>query len=103
MVARTWRGWTAQDRADAYAEYIERTGMAEYASTPGNLAAYLLRRDLDDGRTEWVTFSLWESMDAVREFAGDEPDRAVFYPEDDDFLVERETTVSHFEVAAAPR
>ena len=101
MVARTWRGWTAQDRADAYAEYIERTGMAEYASTPGNLVAYLLRRDLDDGRTEFVTFTLWESMEAVRRFAGDEPDRAVFYPEDDDFLVDRETTVSHFEVAAA--
>jgi heme-degrading monooxygenase HmoA len=56
-------------------------------------------RDLDGGRTEVVTMSFWESMDAVRRFAGDDPERAVYYPEDDDFLVgEREQTVQHFRV-----
>ena len=99
MIARTWRGWTARDRADEYVEYLEGTGMAEYAATPGNLDAYLLRRDLDDGRTEFLAVSLWTSMEAVRRFAGDQPERAVFYPEDDRFLVDRETTVHHFEVA----
>jgi heme-degrading monooxygenase HmoA len=99
MIVRIWRGWTAQDSADAYVEYMEGTGMAEYAATPGNLDAYMLRRDLDDGRTEFVTVTLWTSMEAVRRFAGDQPERAVFYPEDDRFLVDREVTVTHFEVA----
>ena len=100
MIARIWRGWTAQSSADAYVEYMERTGMAEYVATPGNLDAYMLRRDLDDGRTEFVMVTLWASMEAVRRFAGDQPERAVFYPEDDQFLVDREVTVRHFEVAA---
>jgi hypothetical protein len=42
---------------------------------------------------------LWESEEAIRRFAGGEIDRAVFYPEDERFLVEREERVSHFEVA----
>src|SRR5438067_8221545 len=98
MIARMWRGWVrAEDRA-AYVDYIERTGMAEYRSTPGNRGAWMLARDLDDGRTEIVTFSMWESADAIRGFAGDDIERAVFYPQDDRYLVDRETTVSHFEV-----
>lgn len=80
--------------------YIDRTGMTAYAETPRNLGAYMLTRDLGDGRTEVVTLSLWTSLEAVKAFAGPESDRAVFYPEDDRFLIERETTVTHFEVAA---
>jgi len=46
--------------------------------------------------------TMWESMDAVRAFAGDDPERAVYYPEDDEYLLEREPTVSHYEVLEAP-
>jgi heme-degrading monooxygenase HmoA len=99
MIARIWRGWTAQDQADEYVDYMKATGAAEYVATPGNLDAYMLRRDLGDGRTEFVMVTLWTSMAAVRRFAGDRPERAVFYPEDDRFLVDREVTVDHFEVA----
>ena len=100
MIARMWRGWVrTEDRAD-YVAYIEATGMTEYRSTPGNHGAWMLARDLEDHRTEIVTFSLWASRDAIRNFAGDDIERAVFYPEDDRFLVDRETTVTHFEVVA---
>jgi heme-degrading monooxygenase HmoA len=88
----------ATERADEYMKFIEVTGLSEYAETPGNLGAHLLRRDLGDGRTEVVTLSFWESMDAVRRFAGDDPERAVLYPGDEDFLLEPETTIAHFEV-----
>jgi hypothetical protein len=56
----------------------------------------LARRD-DGDRTEFVTMSLWESQDAIRAFAGDNIEVA-FFPDDDRFLVDRETTVTHFEV-----
>jgi len=99
VIARRWRGWIATERTQEYVAYLDKTGLTEYAETPGNLGAYCLTRDLDDGRTEIVTLSFWESMDAVRRFAGDDVERAVYYPEDDDFLVgEREQTVEHFEV-----
>lgn len=100
MICRQWRGWVATPDTEAYVRYIDETGMAAYAATPGNLGAYMLTRDLGDGRTEVVTISFWTSMEAVRAFAGADPERAVFYPEDDRFLVDRETTVSHFDVAA---
>ena len=99
MIARTWRGVTATARADAYADYLRETGLAAYRATPGNIAALLLRRALDGDRTEFVTFTLWESMTSIRQFAGDEPERAVFYPEDDDYLLERDLAVTHHEVA----
>lgn len=100
MIARIWRGWVRTEDRAAYVEYIERTGMAEYRGTPGNQGAWMLARDLGDGRTEIVTLSFWASRDAIRGFAGDDIERAVFYPEDERYLVDRETTVTHFEVVA---
>jgi heme-degrading monooxygenase HmoA len=98
MIARIWRGRVRSEDRAAYVDYIERTGMAEYRSTPGNQGAWMLARDLGDHRTEIVTLSFWSSRDAIRGFAGDDIERAVFYPEDDRYLVDRETTVTHYEV-----
>jgi len=99
VIARTWRGWTRREDADEYATYIEETGMRAYRETPGNRGAWMLRRDEGD-RTEFVTLSYWDSLDAVRAFAGDDVERAVFYLEDDRFLVDRETRVLHYEIVS---
>jgi heme-degrading monooxygenase HmoA len=97
MIARTWRGAVRREDADAYADYMQSTGVAGYAATAGNRGVWMLRRDLGD-LTEFVMFTLWDSMDSVRRFAGDDPETAVFYPEDDRFLVERDLRSNHFEV-----
>ena len=97
VIARTWRGWTRREDAEAYAAYIEETGIREYRATPGNRGAWILRRN-DGERTEFVTLSFWDSLDAVKGFAGDDVERAVFYPGDDRFLVDREVTVRHWDV-----
>jgi heme-degrading monooxygenase HmoA len=62
------------------------------------MIARMLRRD-EGERTEFVMFTLWESLDAIRAFAGDDVEAAVYYPEDDRYLVEREPRVKHYEVA----
>ena len=98
MIGRIWRGWVRTEDRAAYVDYIERTGLAEYRGTPGNEGAWMLARDHDDGTTEVVTFSFWTSREAIRGFAGDDIGQAVFYPEDDRYLVDRETTVTHYEV-----
>lgn len=98
MIARIWRGVVRRSDADGYADYIHGTGFVEYGDTEGNRGAWVLRRDMGD-RTESVTFSLWESYESIRAFAGDDIEAAVFYPEDDRFLVEREDRVAHYEVA----
>ena len=78
-------------------DYVRETGIEHYRSTTGNLGAWILHRPIGD-RTEILTFSLWEDIDAVRAFAGDDPSHAVYYPEDDRFLVERSDTVDHYDV-----
>jgi heme-degrading monooxygenase HmoA len=97
VIARIWRGAVRTDDAAEYIEYIRRTGIEHYRSTAGNLGAWILHRAVD-GATEIVTLSLWESMASVRSFAGDDPSQAVYYPEDDRFLIERGPTVEHYEV-----
>ena len=97
MIARIWHGAVAQSDSDAYAQYMQNTGVAGYISVPGNRGVWMLRRDVDD-KTEFVMFTLWESMEAIEAFAGQDPEQAVFYPEDERYLVERDEVVSHFEV-----
>ena len=97
MIARIWKGAVRGADGDAYAAYIRETGVAGYEATPGNRGVWMLRRDIGE-LTEFVMFTLWESLEAIREFAGEDVERAVYYPEDDRFLVERSSTVDHYEV-----
>jgi len=97
MIARVWRGSTRAEDADAYAAYVEETGMKGVRALPGNRGTLVLRR-VHDGHAEFETILLFDSLDDIRAFAGDNIDAAVFFPEDDRYLVEREPTVRHFEV-----
>jgi heme-degrading monooxygenase HmoA len=97
MIARSWRGATTADDAEAYVRYLEKTGFRAFRETPGNLGALGLRR-IVDGKAEFVVLSFWKSEDVIRNFAGDDISRAVFYPEDDRYLVERDSHVDHFQV-----
>jgi heme-degrading monooxygenase HmoA len=97
-ILRSWTGWVRTSDRAAYAEYLERTGLTAYRATPGNRGAYALMRDLGDGRTEVRTISFWRSRSDIVAFAGEDIAVAVFYPEDDEFLIDRETTVTHFDV-----
>ncbi|MBE2317157.1 hypothetical protein DVA67_014340 [Solirubrobacter sp. CPCC 204708] len=102
MIARTWRGAVKTADAEAYAAYIDETGMKAYAATPGNQGAYMLTRELGE-LTEFVTLSFWDSVDSIRAFAGENYETAVFYPQDDRYLVERDETCTHREVASMAR
>jgi heme-degrading monooxygenase HmoA len=101
MIARIWRGAVRREDADAYAAYIGETGLADYTATAGNRGAWMLRRD-DGALTEFVMFTLWDSLEAIRGFAGEQIETAVYYPEDDRYLVERDLAVKHYEVADGP-
>jgi heme-degrading monooxygenase HmoA len=96
-IARIWRGWTRRDDAAAYTEHVRATGFGSYLATPGNRGAFVLRRDEGD-RTEFLSLSLWDSLDAVRRFDGEPLDPEVICPEDERYLVDREPTVTHFDV-----
>lgn len=100
MIARLWRGETRAEDADAYLAYLQETGLPAYVATPGNRGVRVLRR-LRGDRAEFLLVSSWDSLDAIRAFAGPDVETAVYYPEDDAFLLGREPTVAHFEVVWA--
>ena len=101
MIARIWRGVTREADKDTYFEYLRKTGLKEYASIPGNRGVWVLRR-VHDGKCEFTLMSLWDSLDAIKAFAGSDYEQAVFYPEDEKFLIERGPRVMHYEVLAHP-
>jgi len=99
-VARIWKGRTLESKADEYEAYLNQSGISKIRATPGNLGAYVLRRT-SDGKTEFVVISLWESLDAVRRFAGPDYQKAVILPKDRQYLLEVEPNVVHYEIARA--
>ena len=99
MIARIWRGAVAKADGDEYEQYIDDTGFSAYGKTPGNRGAWMLRRDKGE-LTEFVTYSLWESIDAVKAFAGEDYETAVYYPEDERYLVEHDDVCRHYEVVS---
>jgi len=98
MLARLWHGRVPSAKADTYEAYLNRTGVPDYVATSGNRGAWVLRRTEGDV-THFLLITLWESEAAIEAFAGVPIDRARYYPEDDDFLLEREPTVTHYVVA----
>lgn len=97
MIARAWHGMTRATDADRYAALIRSTGLRDYAMTPGNRGAYILRR-IEGDRAHFLVVSLWESYDDIRRFAGPDVEKAHYYPEDKEFLLEFEPTVTHYEI-----
>ncbi len=95
MIARIWTGATLEGDAAAYQGYMERVALPGYAEVQGNRLVLMLRRDRDDSRTEFTMITLWDGIDAIKSFTGPDADTAVFYPEDDRFLVERDEIARH--------
>jgi len=101
MIARIWHGVTEAKKSEEYLDYLNETGVPDYRATQGNRGAYVLRRTEGD-RTHFLTLSFWNSIDDVKRFAGPEPDTAKYYPADEQFLLDFEPTVEHYEVAVGP-
>lgn len=101
MISRLWRGWTTFDNADAYEELLRTRILPGIHRVDGYKGAYLLRRDVEGG-VEFATLTLWESMDAVREFAGEHYEVAVVPPEARELLSKFDQTSKHYETIIEP-
>lgn len=98
MIVRTWSGWTHRDDTEAYERYMHKSALPGYSAIEGNRGVLMVNRPDEGDRTEFLMITLWDSMQSVQAFTGPEPSRAVFYPEDDHYLVDRQLTVKHYEV-----
>jgi heme-degrading monooxygenase HmoA len=97
MIARIWRGVTGLADKYTYYDYLLKTGLAEYKETKGNRGLRVLRRVYDD-KVEFLLITLWDSWEAIKSFAGQDYEKAVYYPEDKKFLLELDPRVTHYEV-----
>lgn len=101
MVVRAWRGYGAVADAQAYPKHLLQSVRPKLERLAGFRGLYLLRRR-DPEEIEFLVLTLWDSMDAVHAFAGEQPELAVVEPEARAALVRFDRTVQHYEVVAAP-
>jgi heme-degrading monooxygenase HmoA len=97
VIARIWHGVTPAEKSDEYLAFLQQRALPDYRGTPGNIAAYILRRT-EGEITHFTTLTYWSSLQAIEAFAGTDIARAKYYPEDAAFLLEFEPTVQHSEL-----
>ena len=92
-----WHGRVPTAKAAAYREFTNGRAIPDYRSVPGNISVHVLERAEGDV-THFVTLTFWESLDAIHAFAGADLEKAKYYPEDAEFLLEFESHAVHYEV-----
>jgi heme-degrading monooxygenase HmoA len=95
VVARWWRGITNPENADAYEQLLRTKVLPGIHRIAGYRGAHLFRRPIADG-VEFATMTLWDSMDAVRAFAGSEHATAVVPEEARRLLRSWDQTAVHY-------
>ena len=100
MITRIWKGKTELGKADEYEAFLRRTAYSDYGEIDGNQGWLLLRSDAQDS-TEFVFVSFWSSRDALIAYAGPEPEKPKYYPEDKAALIDRPDRVDHYRTVDA--
>ncbi|QIL77574.1 antibiotic biosynthesis monooxygenase family protein [Hymenobacter sp. HDW8] len=96
VITRIWHGVTHAHHAEEYLRYLEASGLADYKKTPGNLGVQVLR-SLEGEVCHFWTVTRWDSYDSIKQFAGDDYEKARYYPDDARYLLEFESNVIHCE------
>ena len=102
MIARVWKGWTKIENADAYEKLLREVVYTELQDIIGYHGGYILRHDGME-EIEFVTVNLFESLDAVKAFAGPDYEVPVFEPEARRLLSKVEPQARHYDVKKAPQ
>ena len=97
MIARTWYGAVPIDKSDTYLALMKIVSQQNYRAVLGNQGSYTLHRTVDDV-THFVMLTFWESVDAIKSFAGENIEIPKYYDFDPNFLIAMEPTVQHHEV-----
>lgn len=97
MIIRIWQGKTRAAQSDEYFDYLKKTGIRDTSQTEGNRGVYVSKR-IEGDISEFLFITLWDSIEAIKKFAGRDVEKAVYYPEDARYLLALEPRVKHFEV-----
>jgi len=102
VTVRIWHGRVPKGKAEAYRDFLIERAVPDYEAVEGNLGVDILMKDNGDV-TDFLVLSYWESLEAVKRFAGEEYEKAKYYDEDKEFLLEFELTVQHYIMAWSSR
>lgn len=100
MIARHWRGWTELQKADEYEGLLREKVLPGLGKIDGYRGGYVLRSD-GEGEAEFVVVNFFESIEAVKRFAGPQYMVPVFEPEARMLLSKVEPVARHYEVRAS--
>ncbi len=101
MIGRLWHGWTKHENADRYEEIVRTKILPGFHRVAGDKGAYLLRKD-GENETEFVALTLFENLEAVRAFAGQDYEAAVGPPESRKLLSRFDERSVHYETVFKP-
>jgi len=99
MITRVWRGWTSTGNAEAYERFLLTELFPSMRTIPGFLGADVLRRE-EDGEVGFITLTRFESLDAIRAFAGDDFGTPVLEPTALALVSHYEPQAHHYETSS---
>ncbi|KAF2335761.1 antibiotic biosynthesis monooxygenase [Flavobacterium daemonense] len=99
MIARIWHGKTKVEDFDVYTEFMIQRAIPDYEKTSGFVKLSFLR-NIKNNEGHFTLITYWENLEVIKNFAGEDFEKAKYYPEDKQFLLEFEENVEHFEVFA---
>ncbi len=99
MIARIWHGKTSIEKYETYTEFLKQVAITDYKKTDGFKELTFLR-NIESNEGHFTLITYWKNLEVIKNFAGDDFEKAKYYPEDDNFLLEFEEKVKHYEVFA---
>ena len=99
MIARVWHGRTRVEDYEAYTKFMKDKAIPDYRQSIGFIKLIFLR-NLGENAGHFTLITFWENLEVIKNFAGEDFEKAKYYPEDENFLLEFEEKVIHHEVFA---
>ena len=97
MIARMWHGTVPVEKSDAYLKLMQAHALPGYKGIEGNRGAWILHR-VDGGVAHFDMLSFWDDVEAIKRFAGEDYEKAYYFDFDDDYLIEKEPHVRHWDM-----
>ncbi len=100
MIARIWHGKTSIEKFESYTKFLKKVAVPDYQKTEGFVNLTFLKR-IENGEGHFTLITYWKNLEVIKNFAGQDFEKAKYYPEDDGFLLEFEEHVQHYEIFAS--
>jgi len=96
-IMRLWHGKAPIAKANEYEKFLIERAVPDYGSVDGLIKPCFTRRE-EEEVAHFLLVTIWDSMESIKKFTGENPELEKYCPEDNDFLLEKEKYVQHYKV-----